>query len=115
MVYYFLWERRGREKERKREEIYTGISANAWIFIGRISKKLGTVCASREGNWRIEKKERQVLTTQSFTSLYHVCVNLFYMYRYVHTYIILKTKRNVALCPRRNTVSAIISPSPYSA
>lgn len=66
-----------RKKEgKKREEIYTCISANAWIFTGRISKKLGTVSgfASREGNRIIEKKERDTFLLHSVLYLCIMCM-----------------------------------------
>lgn len=81
----FVWKER---RKREREEIYTCILANAWIIIGRISKKLSTVFAFRQGNRVIEKKERDVNFYCIFFCIFvaYVCKS-FFTYIYVHTCI----------------------------
>lgn len=70
------------KEEKEKERNYTRMLANVWIIIGRISKRLGTVFASREGNWVIEEKERDL-------NLYYIyfCIFISCMYIFLHIHI----------------------------
>lgn len=53
--------REERKKERERVNLYTYVG-KCTDYRWRISKKLGTACAFREGNWVTEEKERDLVS-----------------------------------------------------
>lgn len=74
------------KEEKGKERTYTHMLANVWIVVRRISKRMGTVFASGEGNWVIEEKERDL-------NLYYIyfCIFISHIYFFfTHAYMCIQ-------------------------